>query len=66
MRVGGTGDALAGIVGSYISQGLSPFEACVTSAYYYGKAGEALAKTKNSYSALELVNFYPNFLATLA
>jgi len=62
MRVGGTGDALAGIIGSYISQGLNPFDVCITSAHYYGKAGETLAKTKNSFSAIDLVNYYPNFL----
>jgi hydroxyethylthiazole kinase-like uncharacterized protein yjeF len=64
MRVGGTGDALAGMIGSYISQGLSSFEAASLSAYYFGKAGEALANTQHTFSTLELVKFYPKFLKT--
>ena len=62
MRVGGTGDALAGIVGSYISQGLAPHEASISGAYYWGKCGETLAKTQNSFTCLELIKTYSHFI----
>ncbi len=58
MRVGGTGDVLAGIVGSYISQGLKPFDAAISGAYYWGKCGESLSTKQKSFTTLELVNTY--------
>lgn len=57
MRVGGTGDALAGIVGSYISQGLSCFDAARSSSYYFGMVGEEAAKSGNI-TALRLIEEY--------
>lgn len=59
MRVGGTGDVLAGIVGSYRSQGLSSLQACYSAAYHYGLAGERLAKKENSLTAYKLAKEYP-------
>jgi hydroxyethylthiazole kinase-like uncharacterized protein yjeF len=44
MRVGGTGDVLAGIVGSFIGQKISPFDACCSATYYWGLSGEELSK----------------------
>lgn len=46
MRVGGTGDVLSGIVGSFISQGLTPFEACGSAAFCFGKCGEFLKSNR--------------------
>jgi hydroxyethylthiazole kinase-like uncharacterized protein yjeF len=62
MRVGGTGDALAGIICSYIAQGMSPLSAAISACYYYGKSGEELATLKQSFTAEDLVRFYPEFL----
>lgn len=44
MTVGGTGDSLAGILGSLLAQGLEPDEAAFLSAYINGKAGEKAAE----------------------
>lgn len=59
MRVGGTGDVLAGIVAGYRAQGLKSLEASHSAAYYYGKAGEMLAERKYSITAYNLAKYYP-------
>jgi len=48
MTVGGTGDALAGIAVSLLSQGLNPFDAAILAPYLNGKAGD-LAKESQGY-----------------
>ncbi len=40
----GTGDVLAGVIGSFIAQGMEPFDAAVLAVYVHGKAGEALVE----------------------
>lgn len=62
MRVGGTGDGLAGIIASYIAQGIEPFKACCLAVYYYGKCGEKLAKQQKTFTALELIKSYPKLI----
>lgn len=44
MTVGGTGDVLAGVVASLVSQGLEPLEAARMGAQINGKAGERAAE----------------------
>jgi NAD(P)H-hydrate epimerase len=46
MTVGGTGDVLAGAVGSYVSQGLNGFEAASCAAFVNGAAGDTLYQFK--------------------
>ncbi|MCE2993605.1 MAG: NAD(P)H-hydrate dehydratase [Alphaproteobacteria bacterium] len=58
MRVGGTGDALAGIITSYIAQGLDPFDASVSACHYYGLLGEHLAKTQKTFTTMDSVRNY--------
>jgi ADP-dependent NAD(P)H-hydrate dehydratase / NAD(P)H-hydrate epimerase len=41
---GGTGDVLAGIIGSLIAQGLPTIEACKTAVYLHGKAADDLVQ----------------------
>ena len=41
---GGSGDVLAGLVASYVAQGLSTFDAATLGAYLHGRAGESLSK----------------------
>jgi NAD(P)H-hydrate epimerase len=65
MRVGGSGDVLAGIIASYKAQGMDSFSACCSATYYYGRAGESLQKIRNSFSAQELAEYYPTNLAEI-
>lgn len=58
MKVGGTGDVLAGIIASYRSQGLNSFDAAKSATYYYGKSGEILAKDYNHFSASTLAKAF--------
>jgi len=46
MTVGGTGDVLAGILGSLLAQGVKPFKAACAAAYINGRAGDMAAKEK--------------------
>jgi len=62
MRVGGTGDGLAGIVASFISQGFSPFDAACSAAHYFGLAGEDLAKHNYCFTTQEIIKHFPKFI----
>lgn len=44
MAKGGSGDVLAGMIGSFAAQGVSPFEAAVAGVYLHGLAGDICAK----------------------
>lgn len=59
MSVGGTGDALAGLVAGLWAQKLSAGEACETAAFLWGKCGEYLAETQYSFSAREILTIFP-------
>lgn len=43
MAVGGSGDVLAGMITSFLGQGLSPFDAAETAVYLHGLAGDMAA-----------------------
>jgi ADP-dependent NAD(P)H-hydrate dehydratase len=61
MTVGGTGDALAGVVGSLLAQGLSRTEAARLGAWINGKAGEIAAEEHgNGMLATDLVEKIPD------
>ncbi|MBI5152165.1 NAD(P)H-hydrate dehydratase [Candidatus Peregrinibacteria bacterium] len=60
MTVGGTGDVLAGIIASLISQGASPINAAKAAVFVNGIAGENLFKKKHyCYTASDLANELP-------
>ena len=44
MATGGSGDVLAGIIGSLVAQGMTPYDAAVCGVYLHGAAGDAAAK----------------------
>jgi len=46
MTVGGTGDALSGIVGAFLAQGSDPFEGAVAGAFINGAAGDFVEEEK--------------------
>ena len=54
MTKGGTGDTLAGILGSLIAQGNSLFDSACAAAYINGKAAELTGK-KTSLVATDLL-----------
>ncbi len=58
MTVGGTGDALAGICTSLLSQGLSSFDSAALGAFINGLAGDRAFEVKgNGFSATDLVSY---------
>jgi len=62
MRVGGTGDALAGIICAFIAMGLDPYQASVSACNYYGLLGEELARRKFAFTTYDLIKAWPKYL----
>lgn len=46
MATAGTGDVLAGMIGSFLGQGYSPLESCISGVYLHGRAGDDAAREK--------------------
>ena len=58
MTVGGTGDALAGICTSLLSQGINSFDSASLGAFINGLAGDRAFEVKgNGFSATDLVSY---------
>ena len=49
MAKGGSGDVLAGMLGSLLAQGLSPIHAACLAVYFHGAAGDAAANSIGEY-----------------
>ena len=63
MTVGGTGDALTGIVASLLTQGLNSFDAACLGVFINGLAGDkAYEKSGVGFSASELVSYIGNVI----
>ena len=52
MATGGSGDVLAGIIGSLVAQGVPPYEAAACGVYLHGAAGDLAAAKRSEYSML--------------
>lgn len=64
MSVGGTGDALAGVVGCLLAKGLAPFDAARVGARITGEAGERAAEHRSwGLVATDVVEALPSVLA---
>ncbi|WP_407414874.1 NAD(P)H-hydrate dehydratase [Methanobrevibacter sp.] len=63
MTVGGTGDALAGIIVALLSQGLNAFDCACLGVFINGLAGdEAYESYGNGFSATQLVSYIGNVI----
>ncbi len=62
MRIGGTGDALAGIMGAYYSMGMDPFNAAKTAIFFWGRCGEVMMQKSYTLSASAMLRYYPKLV----
>lgn len=63
---GGTGDALAGLIGGLIAQGMEPFEACVTATTIIKRAATVLYPEKGyGFTTRDVIEQIPHLLHTL-
>jgi len=62
MASGGMGDALTGIIGGLLAQGLSPWQAARAGVYLHGLAGDLAAQTRGEIGLLagDLINSIPH------
>ncbi|MFB6076152.1 MAG: NAD(P)H-hydrate dehydratase [Candidatus Aenigmatarchaeota archaeon] len=64
MTAGGTGDTLAGIVGSLLAQGVESYKAAQAGAYINGKAGKLVAdEKKQGMIATDLIDKIPEVIS---
>lgn len=64
MAVGGSGDILAGMIVSFLGQGIPPLEAAACAAWVHGAAGDLCATEIGQYGMLpsDLLQFLPRLL----
>lgn len=64
MAVGGSGDVLAGIIGSLLGQGLAPLDAAACGCWLHGAAGDKCARELGQYGMLptDMLNALPRLL----
>ena len=67
LTVGGTGDALAGLICGLIAQGTAPMDACVTASTVMKRAGTVLFQEKGfAYTTKDVIGRIPHLLATVS
>lgn len=52
MATAGSGDVLAGVIASFLAQGMDAFRAAAVGAYVHGRAGDAAAAIKGQYACM--------------
>lgn len=64
---GGSGDVLAGMIGSFLAQGVEPFRAAALGVWLHGLAGDIGAKRLTAYAAVpqDIIRFLPDAFAEL-
>lgn len=65
MASGGMGDALTGIIASFIGQGYEPFKAAILGAYIHGYCGDVLSKNMFCVNASHIIEKLPYVIETL-
>ena len=64
MTVGGTGDVLSGIIGTFLAQGADPFQAAVAGAFVCGRVGDICRKKMGyEFMASDLIERLPKVFA---
>lgn len=65
MATGGSGDILAGIVGSFLTGFKDPYEACVLAVYVHGLAGDLARDKKGEYGmiASDIIDSLPHAIS---
>jgi hydroxyethylthiazole kinase-like uncharacterized protein yjeF len=65
MGTGGMGDVLAGIIGSLLAQGYSPWNAACLGVYLHGLAADGIARTRPyGFTASEVAQMLPQVIGT--
>jgi NAD(P)H-hydrate epimerase len=66
LTVGGTGDALAGLIAGLIAQGMNPYDACVTAGTIMKRAATVLYHEQgHAFTARDVIGQIPHLLTTL-
>ena len=65
LSTGGTGDVLSGVVGAFLAQRLSPFDAALAAMYIHGKAAERLSASGSGPAGLTAGELAPAMRACL-
>ena len=66
LTVGGTGDALAGLVGGLMAQGLSPADSCAKASLVIKQAGTNLFEEKGfAYTTMDVIKEIPRLLKAM-
>jgi NAD(P)H-hydrate epimerase len=68
MATGGSGDVLTGIIGAFLAQGLSAWDAAITGVYLHGLAGDLAAaqKTQMCLTASDIIECLPEAVKAVA
>jgi NAD(P)H-hydrate epimerase len=65
LTVGGTGDALAGLIGGLLAQGCDAMDACETASTAIKRAGESLIERQATYTTRDVIAEIPCVMKTL-
>jgi NAD(P)H-hydrate epimerase len=67
LATAGSGDVLAGIIGSLLAQGLTCFKAAVAGVYLHGRCGDLARKTIGETGTIagDLINFIPQAITSV-
>lgn len=66
LTVGGTGDALAGCIASFIAQGMAPVDACALASTVIKRAGDELAAHQKTFTTREVIARIPTILSSMS
>lgn len=65
MSTAGMGDALAGMIASFLAQGYGYMEACILGAYLHGLAGQVLGQKRYSVFASDIIDILPELMMSI-